>query len=204
MPRSSTKRVQVCRVIFVRHAIAGGNGQFSGQRDVPLTPSGRRQLPGLIRRLSSYSISAVFSSDLRRARETADAVARKLGKRCERHRGLREMHFGEWEGLSWKQILTRYPRLSQRWINDFVRRPIPGAELFGPFVQRVRREIRAIIQLNPNRCVLIVTHAGVIRVALATALGLQSRHAFRIAVNPCSISVVDHFRTDIVVRCINA
>lgn len=203
MPRSSIKRIQACRVIFVRHAIAQGNGQFNGQRDVPLAPNGRRQLPGLIRRLSSYSIGAVFSSDLSRARQTADAVAQRLHKHCESRRGLREMHFGDWEGLSWKHILTRYPRLSQRWIDDFVRRPIPGAELFDSFVRRVRQEIRAIVQVNPNRCVLIVTHAGVIRVALATALGMHLRNAFRIAVNPCSISVIDHFRTETIVRCIN-
>ena len=203
MPRSSIKRIHACRIIFVRHAIAQGNGRFNGQRDVPLAPNGRRQLPGLIRRLSSYSIRGVFSSDLSRARQTADAVARRLHKHCENRRGLREMYFGDWEGLSWKHILTRYPRLSQRWMDDFGRRPIPGAELFNSFVRRVRREIRAIVQANPNRCVLIVTHAGVIRVALATALGMHLRNAFRIAVNPCSISVIDHFRTETIVRCIN-
>jgi len=203
VPPRSTPRVQACRVIFVRHAIAQGNGQFHGQRDVPLAPNGRRQLPGLIRRLSSYSIAAVFSSDLSRARQTAEAVARKLDKHSENRRGLREMRFGDWEGLSWKQILTRYPRLSHNWIKDFVRRPIPGAELFDSFVRRVRREIRAIVRMSPNRCVLVVTHAGVIRVALATALGMRLRHAFRIAVNPCSISVVDHFGTETIVRCIN-
>jgi broad specificity phosphatase PhoE len=204
VPRNPQKAVQTCRVIFVRHAIAQGNGQFNGHRDVPLAPNGRRQLPGLIRRLSSYSISAVFSSDLRRARHTADAVANKLAKHCESRRGLREMYFGKWEGLSWEQILARYPLLSQRWLNDFVRQPIPGAEVFDSFVRRVRREMRAIVHMNPNQCVLLVTHAGVIRVALASALRMQPRHVFRITVPPCSISVVDHFKLETVVRCINA
>jgi alpha-ribazole phosphatase len=204
VPPRSTPGVQACRLIFVRHAIAQGNGQFHGQRDVPLAPNGRRQLPGLIRRLSSYSITGVFSSDLSRARETADAVAHKLAKHCESRRGLREMHFGKWEGLSWEQILTRYPRLSQRWLNDFVRQPIPGAELFDSFVRRVRREMRAIVHMNPNQRVLVVTHAGVIRVALASALRMQPRHVFRITVRPCAISVIDHFRLETVVRCINA
>lgn len=204
MPCNSQKAVQTCRVIFVRHAIAQGNGQFNGQCDVPLAPNGRRQLPGLIRRLSSYSISVVFSSDLSRARQTADAVARRLHRHCENRRGLREMHFGDWEGLSWKQVLTRYPRLSQRWLNDFVRQPIPSAELFDSFVRRVRREMRAIVHTNPNQCVLVVTHAGVIRVALANALGMRPQNVFRITIRPCSIGIVDHFKLETVVRCINA
>jgi hypothetical protein len=98
--------------------------------------------------------------------------------------GLREMHFGAWEGLSWKQIVHRHPRLAQRWANRFPYSQIPSAERFEHFVQRVRREVREIVQMNWGRCVLVVTHAGVIRVALANALGMRMKHLFRIAVNP--------------------
>src|SRR5580700_8669033 len=84
----------VCRLVLVRHAIAEGDGRFQGQRNVPLTLEGRRQLRELVRKLSRYPIRAAYSSDLRRARATAEAAACEAGVKLEMRRGLREMHFG--------------------------------------------------------------------------------------------------------------
>ncbi|HEY2647191.1 MAG TPA: histidine phosphatase family protein [Candidatus Acidoferrales bacterium] len=194
---------QMCRIVLVRHALAGGDGRFQGQLDVPLTAKGRRQLSNLTGKLSRYPIRAVYSSDLRRAQATAEATARKLGVKLEMRSGLREMHFGSWQGMSWKQIARRHPRLSALWITRFPRQQIPGAECFDKFVRRVRNEMRELIAVSQGLCVLAVTHAGVIRVALATALGMQVRNLFRLALDPCSISVIDYFREGVVVRCIN-
>ena len=163
---------RVCRLVLVRHAIAEGDGRFQGQRDVPLTVEGHRQLGELVRKLSRYPIRAVYSSDLCRAQATAETAAHELGLEIEIRSGLREMHFGSWQGMSWKQIAKRYPRLSALWIKRFPRQQIPGAERFDQFVRRVQREIRNLIAVNRGLCVLAVTHAGVIRVALARALGM--------------------------------
>jgi broad specificity phosphatase PhoE len=56
-----------CRAVLVRHAVAEGQGRFLGQRDAPLSVSGRRQLPGLVAKLAKYDLEAVYCSDLRRA-----------------------------------------------------------------------------------------------------------------------------------------
>jgi broad specificity phosphatase PhoE len=193
----------VCRLVLVRHAIAEGEGRFQGQRDVSLTLEGRRQLRELVRKLSRYPIRAVYSSDLRRARATAEAAAREAGVKLEMRRGLREMHFGCWQGMSWKQIAGRYPRLAVLWMKHFPRQPIPGAERFGEFVRRVRREMRDLVAANQGRCVLVVTHAGVIRVVLAHALGMRVRNLFRVALSPCAVNVIDYFRDCVLVWCVN-
>jgi alpha-ribazole phosphatase len=192
-----------CRLVLVRHASAEGDGRFQGQNDVSLSSAGRRQLPALCRKLGRYKITIAYTSDLCRARSTAAFAARRLGVRLEIRSDLREMHFGKWQGLSWEQVLEQSPQFARLWAKRFPDRPIPGGEGFGQFKKRIRRELRKIAAANPAQSVLVVTHAGVIRVALASALGMPDRNLFRLAVDPCGLSVIDHFRRGIVVRCVN-
>lgn len=194
----------MCRVVLVRHAAVAEASSFLGQRDVALSPVGRRQLRNLGAKLSKYGIQAIYSSDLQRARSTAVAAARKLGLDVEIRKGLREMHFGSWEGLSWRQIVRRFPGLARRWQQRFPYQVVAGAERFEQFSRRVRRVLRDIVSRNIGRCVLVVTHAGVIRAALASALGIPARNAFRLAQDSCAVNVVEYFDKGAMVRCINA
>ena len=203
MPTRHKRQPPACRLVLVRHAMAEGEGRFQGQADVPLSPAGRRQLPTLCRKLRPYKITVAYASDLRRARLTAAFAARRLGVGLEIRLALREMHFGKWQGLSWEQVLKQSPHSARRWARQFPQGPVPGGERFAQFKVRVRRELRAIAAANPAQSVLVVTHAGVIRVALASALGVPDRNLFRFSVDPCGLSVIDHFRHGLVVRCVN-
>jgi len=193
----------MCRVVLVRHAAVAEAGSFLGQRDVALSPVGRRQLRSLGAKLSKYGIQAIYSSDLQRARSTAVAAARKLGLDVEIRKGLREMHFGSWEGLSWRQIVRRFPGLARQWQQRFPYQVVAGAERFEQFSRRVKRVLRDIVSRNIGRCVLVVTHTGVIRAALASALGIPARNAFRLAQDSCAVNVVEYFDKGAMVRCIN-
>jgi alpha-ribazole phosphatase len=193
-----------CRLLLVRHATAEGNGRFQGQRDVPLTRTGRRELDRLGEKCSHYPVSAVYSSDLRRARQTAEAVARRFGLEIEVRPELREMHFGQWEGLSWNQVVRRYPRLASLWIERFPRQTLPGAESLGRFQKRIATGIREIVAANRGQCALLVTHAGVIRFTLGRVLGLPARNVFRLAQDACALNVIDYLEGGALVRCINA
>src|SRR5579863_4281907 len=82
-----------CRLLLVRHATAEGNGRFQGHLDVSLTSAGRRELRLLCEKCSRYQVRAVYSSDLRRARQTATAIAGKFGLKVEIRPELREIHF---------------------------------------------------------------------------------------------------------------
>ncbi len=203
MGAKRTVQQPMCRVVLVRHAAVAEAGSFLGQRDVALSPVGRRQLRSLGAKLSKYGIQAIYSSDLQRARSTAVAAARKLGLDVEIRKGLREMHFGSWEGLSWRQIVRRFPGLARRWQQRFPDQVVAGAERFEQFSRRVKRVLRDIVSWNIGRCVLVVTHAGVIRAALASALGIPARNAFRLAQDSCAVNVVEYFDKGAMVRCIN-
>ncbi len=192
-----------CRLVWVRHAHCEGEGLFLGQSDAPLSTAGRRQIPRLARKLSPYRAQTVYSSDLRRTLATAAAISRRLGMEVERRPGLREIHFGRWEGLSWKQVSERFPQAARGWMKNFPRQPIPEGEGFSKFKGRVQREVLGMIAAHPGGCAIVVTHAGVIRATLASALGMPDRYLFRIAQDFGGLTVIDYFPGGAVVRCVN-
>jgi broad specificity phosphatase PhoE len=157
----------------------------------------------LVRKIARYPVRVVYSSDLQRAHVTAIAIARKSGMEVVVRPGLREIDFGCWEGLSWRQIARRFPRLSRAWVARFPHQPIPGAERFGAFKQRVTRELDGIVTANTGSCVAIVTHAGVARLILAGALGIPDRKLFRMAVDPGALSVIDFIQDGATVQLVN-
>jgi broad specificity phosphatase PhoE len=204
MSAKRAPRASLCTLVLVRHAASHGAGTFLGQKDEPLTAEGRQQLKGLVRKLSPFRFHAVFASDLVRAVETARRVTLRQNLELQIRPGLREMHFGRWQGLSWEQIQRHDPRGTSRWLKHFPSQAIPGAEPFRQFKTRVKAELRAIVRANKGRCVLVVTHAGVIRVAIAEALGMKDENIFRLAQEPCALNVVEHFADGLSVRCVNA
>ncbi len=203
MRASRAERGSVCSIVLVRHAASQGSGSFVGQTDVPLSACGRGQLKELVRKLAKFRFHAVFASDLERTRETAIEAVRQFDLELQIRSGLREMHFGRWQGLSWDQIAKRHPRIADLWLKHFPRQPIPGAEQFAAFKKRVKAELTEIVSAHRGRCVLVVTHAGVIRVVLADALGMKDRNLFRLAQDPCGINVIDYFAGGVAVRCVN-
>ncbi len=192
-----------CRLVWVRHAPSEGEGLLLGQRDVPLSAKGCRQLPRLVQKITRYAAQAVYSSDLLRARATAAAISRRLGVEVELRPGLREIDFGCWQGLSWDQLTERFPQAARRWLKDFPRQPIPGGEDFREFKRRVRRELLRVVAAHPGGCAIVVTHGGVIRTALVSALGMPERYLFRIAQDSGGVNVIDYFPDGAIVRCVN-
>lgn len=202
--KGHASRNAVCRILLVRHAVAEGHGRFHGHTNVPLAPEARQQLRALVRKISPYPVRIVYSSDLERAHATANALARRFDTEVIARPGLREMHFGSWEGLSWRQIAHRFPRVSRAWLMRFPHQPIPGAESFDAFKKRVAREVDDIVKNNPRDCVAIVTHAGVVRLIVARVLGVPDRHLFRIASDQSTFSVIDVFKDGATVQLLNA
>jgi alpha-ribazole phosphatase len=199
----SRKEQRPCRVVLVRHASAEGQGDFLGQQDAPLSALGTRQLPALVRNLRHHRVNAIYCSDLSRATATAAAIAQRHGVAPVVRPRLREMHFGRWEGLSWDQVVEQFPRIARRWLDGRFTPAVPGGEPMARFKRRVTKELKRIVAANPGQHVVVVTHAGVIRVAIGAALDLNERHLFRVAQPPCAVNVIDYFRGGVIVQCIN-
>lgn len=154
------------QLLLIRHADTDLAGRFCGQSDPDLNERGRQQLAGLVNRLSRHAIRGLYTSDLRRARRTAEAIARHFGMGLHVRPGLREIHFGLWEGLSWNEIEVLDPVLAKGWAEMYPNSTAPGGEPFQQFASRVRQETTFLLGQGANSPIAVVTHAGFIRVVL--------------------------------------
>ena len=171
-----------CTLVLVRHAHTEMAGRFCGVSDPPLSQQGLAQLEDLNRRLHAYPISRIFTSDLQRARQTAEAIADHRGLPVERFEFLHELAFGSWEGLDWDQIQARDPAYAQRWLDLYPSVPAPGGEYFEDFFQRVQYAMTAIAGEVGSGCAVVVTHAGVIRTFLGS---LRRAHGIALDLSAC-------------------
>jgi len=118
------------RLFLVRHGSTRMVRQkrYQGWGDARLDVEGRKQARRAASALASVPLGAVFSSDLRRARETADTIAAVHGLRVTLLPALRELNFGAWEGRTWEEISGRWPDRWSQWLADPLQTAPPGGE----------------------------------------------------------------------------
>ncbi|HEV2272837.1 MAG TPA: histidine phosphatase family protein [Acidobacteriaceae bacterium] len=165
------------RLILIRHGETDYAGTFCGHMDPDLNAAGEAQAARLADRLASSGIQAVFSSDLCRARRTAEAISARTGAAFHLSTDLREIGFGQWEGLRWKTIESRFPQDAALWASRFPYHPAPGGEDFLRFCDRVLRGIRRIRE-QCSGTVCVVSHAGVMRLALTRIFSVNEERAW--------------------------
>ena len=165
-------------LLLVRHAETDMAGRFCGHSDPELNERGCQQLAGLMTMLSEHAIRRVYTSDLRRAQQTAEAIAKHFGAGLLVRPGLREIHFGLWEGLSWNEIEVRDPTLAKRWIETYPNSTAPAGEPSQQFASRVRREIAFLLAEAMKSPIVVVTHASFIRVVLTNWCGVSEQDAW--------------------------
>ena len=154
---------EVTRIVAIRHGETAWNvdTRIQGQLDVPLNDTGRWQARRLAQAVAGEPIAAIYASDLLRAYDTARAVADATGREVVADTGLRERHFGEFEGHTWKEIETRWPQESQRWRKrdlDFA--PAGGESLRAFYARSVEAATRRA-QAHPGQTIALVAHGGV-------------------------------------------
>jgi len=160
------------RIILWRHGRTQYNleGRFQGQIDIPLDEVGRAQADTAATHLALEEPAAIISSDLSRARETAEALAERVGLEVELDEGLREIDAGKWEGLTRPEILVGWPEDYHAWRRgDFVR--IGGGETRPELAERVSAAVRNHAQ-RVSGTLVIVGHGAALRGATLQLLGL--------------------------------
>lgn len=141
-------------ILLARHGETEWNrdGIWQGWADPPLNETGRAQARELAEQLRDVPFDAVYSSDLQRARETAEIAAAPHGVPVVTDPGLREIDIGSWSGLTRAEIEERFP--------DGER---PGGETREQHASRVLEAVERIARENPGRRILLVTHGGTMR-----------------------------------------
>lgn len=152
---------QVTRVLAIRHGETDWNvaARIQGQLDVPLNEMGRWQVHRLGLALAGEDMAAVYSSDLLRAFETAQAVAR--GKPITTDVGLRERGFGIFEGMSYAEIDAKWPDEAQRWRRRDPGFGAPGGETLTAFYERSIACATRLAAGHPGQTIALVSHGGV-------------------------------------------
>ena len=167
-------------LILARHGETDWNreNRFRGHADPPLNDLGRRQSEELAATLEGGEIARVYTSPLRRAAETAEIVARRLGLDVESVEGLREIDVGAWSGLTREEVAARFPDEYALWLE---RAPdgFEGGETYDELAARVLPALRGLADRHPAETVLVVTHGGPSRVAQAYAAGIDFGEARR-------------------------
>jgi glucosyl-3-phosphoglycerate phosphatase len=163
----------VTTLLLVRHGETDWNreGRWQGGSDTQLNALGREQAAALAETLDG-TIDAIYSSDLWRARETAEILAAKLGLEVQLDERLRERSFGSWEGFTTPEIEERFAEAHRLWrLGEG-----PGsedAEPFETFSDRIAAFLDELLERHPDEEVLVVSHGGSIRVIHALAQGLD-------------------------------
>jgi len=170
------------RLLLIRHGESEWNavGRLQGQADPPLSSLGRHQAARVAARLVDEQIDLIVSSDLRRAHDTARALADAVELPVERRLGLREVDLGTWTGTTHDELQKLDPDSWRRW-REFGDEGWDGGERYGEAMERVATDIAAIATGRNGQTVVAVTHGGCIRLATCHLLGIVEGGPGRIA-----------------------
>ncbi|MEV0008375.1 bifunctional RNase H/acid phosphatase [Streptomyces sp. NPDC047973] len=166
----------------------------SGGSDPQLSATGRHQAARAAEAFAGRgTVQDIVSSPLRRCRETAEAVASRLGLEVRIDEGLRETDFGAWEGLTFAEVRERYAADLTTWLTSPDAAPTGGGESFAEVAERVSAARDRLIAAHAGRTTLLVTHVTPIKTLVRLALGAPPESLFRMELSPASVSTVAYY-----------
>src|SRR6218665_561659 len=151
------------RIFAIRHGETAWNREtrIQGQLDIPLNDRGLAQARRVAHALAGEPLAAVYTSDLARARQTAEAIAAETGRPLQLDPGLRERAFGRFEGQTWAEIGERWPEDARRWRKREVDFAPGGGETLTVFYARCIDAVERLARAPPGEAIVIVAHGGV-------------------------------------------
>jgi broad specificity phosphatase PhoE len=183
------------RFILVRHGQTGWNKdeRFRGRADIDLDETGLKQADGVAQRLSEWDISAVYSSPLKRAANTAKCIAERYGLSVVNLDGLNDMDFGEWEGLLVSEVREKQATLFEQWRCSPESFKVPGGESLEDVKRRAVDVVNELALKHEGENVVLVSHRVVCKVLLCHLLGLDNSHFWKIAQDSTAVNVFEIF-----------
>lgn len=184
------------RFLFIRHglSIANAEGWIQGQFDSPLSERGREQSRALTKRLvrEGWSVSAIYTSDLSRASETAEILASGLNTLVIPDERLREYGFGVLTGVAWRDVKYLHPEIWQAYHERHEWGPISGEEGNEAFHSRL---VAALVDIRTGHVdgdtVAVVTHGGSLGMIMAHMLGMTPRRPHPFRFGNASLSIIE-------------
>jgi broad specificity phosphatase PhoE len=195
------------RILLVRHGQSEGNaeGRFGGHSATPLSAKGRVQAEATARALATEKVTAIYASDLRRAVETAEPLARALNLEINRTEDFRERSVGLMEGLTFQEAAEQCPEDYAALLRRDFDLVLTGGESYRQMLDRSARALDAAIEANRGGTVAVFSHTGTICILALHLLGALDAPALRpvwITTANCGIARFE-LREDGFVRVLN-
>lgn len=179
-------------------------GRCCGRFDAGLSAAGGRQIERVAELLSSEPLTAIYTSPCRRAAAGAEIIARKHAARVAIEPDLREIDFGDFEGRTYDDIAHSYPDLYRLWMERPTEMQFPNGESFAAMRRRVTAALAGLRERHRGETVALVTHGGVIRVAIAEALSVPDNRIFGIAQQFAAVNRIAYLDGYPIVELVNA
>lgn len=192
------------KIVLVRHGETEGNskGLYEGKKEVSINDNGRNQSKKLGNLLKDYKFSKVYCSPQKRCKETLDIIIETIDFKpefIEYKEELKEIDFGLWEGLSYKDIEKVFPRQWEEFIKDYKEFSFPEGESFIDFYERATK----ILDFLDDGSYLILTHGGVIRAVLSKLLGFGIDGFYSIKPKQGAYSEINYYKDFVEIEYIN-
>ncbi len=194
------------KIFLIRHGETDSNKshRFQGRLDNPLNAEGIQQAERLVEFMKEQKIDVVYSSSMKRARMTADKLAAAYGLEVKPMDLLKEVSFGDWEGLEYNEINKRWPEE----MNLFLTKPgewmPPNGESFGQVEERCRAAFDKIFaEQGHDKNIAIVSHGGIVRVQLCLLLDIPLNNLWKLAVHNVSVTTLVDWNGSLVLERMN-
>jgi len=193
------------KVILVRHGQTLWNLEmkYQGHCDVALTEKGVEQAMMAAQRLADEDISAVYASDLSRALKTAECIADVHRLPVTTIPDLREINFGEWEGLTFEGINSQRPDGRSKLFTHPDEIVIPGGETFREVKDRATTALAKLVIEHPNQTIVVVSHGATIRAVLCAVLNIHLNYLWNIKQDNTAINMIEYYDKRVIVTLVN-
>jgi alpha-ribazole phosphatase len=193
------------RLLLIRHGSTEWNaeGRYQGQTNTPLNDDGREQASRLAERLRSEDIDALYTSDLQRARQTAEMIVVHHGLKPQPEPRLREISFGAWEGKTFEEIQEHNPESLADWYDDPLHGSPPRGETLQHVIERTGAAYDAIVEQHAEETVAVVAHGGTLRALLCLAIGVDPAIQWTFQFDLASLSELSTYDEGAILHTLN-
>ncbi|ADQ13742.1 alpha-ribazole phosphatase [Halanaerobium hydrogeniformans] len=192
-------------LLLIRHGETdyNKNSIIQGQTDTELNESGIIKAEETAEFLKNYEFDHIYSSDLKRAKKTASFIADKLELEIKESKKIREIDFGDWEGLKLEEIVDQYPDDMEAWRIDPLNNGAPGGENITQFAARIKSFFDQLLEKHRGEKLIVVTHGGVIKLYLREVLAVQSKSFKQFQVDNTSLTEIKFYDDDAILSKLN-
>lgn len=193
------------KLYITRHGQTDWNiaGRYQGQSDTPLNEVGIHQAKQIARRLSTEDIHVIYTSDLSRAANTAQAIADFHQLEIKKDPRWRELSFGDWEGMTYKEMSAHSPELFSKWMTDPLNTSTPNGETLAQLAERVKSAFDEIKSQHKDQTVLVIAHSGALQSLLAVTLGVDLNRYWQFRVSQASLSELIVYENAVTLNLLN-